>query len=83
MAHTVIVHLINEDPVCGEVDQLPAAADTVITIHNPRRRDGKDVHYLSSEIITVIWPINQISFIEVTPGEGEERVITFVREEHG
>jgi hypothetical protein len=83
MAHTVTIHLINEDPVCGEVDQLPAATDTVITLHNPRRRDGKDVHYLSSDIITVIWPISQLSFIEVTPGEGEERIITFVREEHG
>ena len=80
MAQTVIIHLINEDPVCGEVDQLPAAADTVITVHNPRRRDGKDVHYLSNDIITVIWPIHQVAFIEVTPGEGEERIITFVRE---
>ena len=83
MAHTVIIHLSNEDPVCGEVDQLPAAADTMITIHNPRRRDGKDVHYLSNDVITVIWPINQITFIEVSAGEGEERIITFVREEHG
>jgi len=80
MAHTIIIHLSNEDPVCGEVDQLPAAGDTVITLHNPRRRDGKDVHYLSNDIITVIWPINQISYIEVTPSEGEEKIITFVRE---
>ncbi len=56
------------------------ANDTIITLHNPRRRDGKDVHYLSNDIITVIWPINQISFIEVMPSEGEERIIGFVRE---
>ena len=80
MTHTVILHLSNEDPVCGEVDQLPAAGDTIITLHNPRLRDGKDVHYLSNDIITVIWPINQISYIEVTPSEGEEKIITFVRE---
>lgn len=80
MALTVVVHLPNEDPVCGEIDQLPAAGDSIISLHNPRRRDGKDIHYLSSDVITVIWPLIQIAFIEVMPSEGEERIITFVRE---
>jgi hypothetical protein len=80
MAYTVVIHISNEDPICGELDQLPTASDTVITIHNPRRRDGKDVHFLSNDVITVIWPINQISYIEVMPSEGEESIIGFVRE---
>jgi hypothetical protein len=80
MANTVIIHLSNEDPVVGEVEELPAAADTLITVLNPRRRDGKDVQYLSSDIIKVIWSLNQISFIEVLPSQGEERIIGFVRE---
>ena len=80
MAHTVIIHISSEEPIVGELEQLPAANDTVITIHNPRRRDGKDVQNLSSDAITVIWPINQILFMEVMPSEGEERIIGFVRE---
>ena len=80
MAHTVIIHVSNEEPVVGELEQLPAANDTVITIHNPRRRDGKDVQNLSNDAIMVVWPINQILFMEVMPGEGEERIIGFVRE---
>jgi hypothetical protein len=80
MTHTVILHLPNEDPVCGEVDHLPTATDTVVTVQNPRHRDGKDVHYLSNDVSMVIWPINQISFIEVMPSEGEERILGFVRE---
>ena len=80
MAHTVIIHVSNEEPIVGELEQLPAANDTVITIHNPRRRDGKDVQNLSNDAITVIYPINQILFMEVMPGEGEERIIGFVRE---
>ena len=80
MANTVIIHISSEDPVVGEVDELPAANDTVITLTNPRRRDGKDVPYLSSDIIKVIWSLAQISFIEVLPSEGEERIIGFVRE---
>jgi len=80
MPYTVVIHVSNEDPICGELDQLPGINDTVVTIHNPRRRDGKDIHYLSGDVITVIWPISQISFIEVMPSEGEERIIGFVRE---
>jgi hypothetical protein len=80
MAKTVVVHISNEDPIVGEVDELPAANDSVITINNPRRRDGKDVQYLSSDIIKVIWPLTQVSFIEVLPSEAEERIIGFVRE---
>ena len=80
MTHTVIIHVSNEDPICGELDQLPAATDTIVTVHNPRRRDGKDIPYLSNDVITVIWPINQITYIEVMPGEGEESIIGFVRE---
>ncbi len=80
MAHTIVVHISNEDPVVGEVDELPAVTDTLLVIHNPRRRDGKDIHYLSNDVVTVIWPVNQISFIEVMPSEAEERIIGFVRE---
>jgi hypothetical protein len=80
MAHTVIIHITNEEPIVGELEQLPAANDTVITVQNPRRRDGKDVPNLSADAITVIWPLNQVMFIEVMPGEGEERIIGIVRD---
>jgi hypothetical protein len=64
----------------GELDDLPGASDTFIVVNSPRRRDGKDIQYLSNDVIRVIWPLNQISFIEVIPSEGEERIIGFVRE---
>ncbi len=80
MAFTVIVHISNEDPIVGELDELPAPADTIISILNPRRRDGKDIAYLSNDVVKVIWPVSQISFIEVMPSEGEEKIIGFVRE---
>jgi hypothetical protein len=80
MAYTVVIHIANEDPICGEIEQLPAGSDTVVTVHNPRRRDGKDVHYLASDVVMVVWPIGQINFIEVMPSETEDRVISFVRE---
>jgi len=80
MSHTVLLHLSGEEPVAGEVDELPKATDTVITVTNPRRRDGKDLHYIDSRAVKIIWPLEKISFIEILSGEESEQVISFVRE---
>ncbi len=80
MSHTVLLHLSGEEPVAGEVDELPKATDTVITVTNPRRRDGKDLHYIDSRAVKIIWPLEKISFIEILSGEESEQIISFVRE---
>jgi hypothetical protein len=80
MPHTVLLHLASEDPVQAEIDELPKPTDTLLILHNPRRRDGKDLHYLQSNVVTVIWPLERVNFIEVLPGAEEERIIGFVRE---
>jgi hypothetical protein len=77
---TVEIHIINEDPVVGEVDKLPERDDTVIMIKNPRRRDGKDLFYLEANVSTVIWPLHRVVFIEVMPSAEDEAIIGFVRE---
>ena len=77
---SIILHLHNEDPVVGEIDALPSPADTIIVINNPRRKDGKDVSYLDPAVTTVIWPVTRVSFIEILPGEGEEKIVSHVRE---
>ena len=77
---TVLIHIANEDPVLGEVDQLPGTADTNILVKNPRRRDGKDLNQLMSNVTQVVWPISRLSFIEIVPGGEEEQIIGFVRE---
>ena len=80
MAFTVVVHIPNDEPIIADMDELPTRTDTIVVLNHPRRRDGKDVHFLQNEVTTVIWPVNQISFIEVLPGEGEEKIIGFVRD---
>ena len=77
---TVLVHIANEDPVLGEVENLPGVADQTIKIKNPRRRDGKDLHYLQANVTEVIWPMIRVSFIEIIPGDQEDQIIGFVRE---
>jgi hypothetical protein len=77
---TVIVHITNEDPVVCEIDAMPEATDQILVIHNPRRRDGKDVHYLDEDVSIVIFPWHRINFIQVLPSGEVEEVIGFVRE---
>ena len=80
MPITVLVHLSGEDPIVGEVEELPTSADTIITVNNPRRRDGKDLSYVQGNVVTVVWPIHRINFIEIMPTSEEEKLIGFVRE---
>lgn len=80
MAHTVVLHISGEPSIVGEVDELPKTSDNIIIVSNPRLRDGKDVHYLEPNVTKVIWPLVQISLIEILEDEEEENLIGFVRE---
>ncbi len=77
---TILIHVLNEDPILGEVETLPACTDTMVLLKNPRLRDGKDLRYLEANVSTMIWPLNRINFIEVMPTGEEEEIITFIRE---
>ena len=76
----ILLHLVGEDPVLGEIEELPAPTATSLTLRSPRKRDGKDLHYLSPEAGIVFWPLERVNFIEVISGEEEEAIISFIRE---
>ena len=80
MPHTVILHIANESAIIGEVEELPKPADQIITVNNPRQKDGKDLHYLEHNVVQVIWPLQRVSLIEVLASEEEDQIIGFVRE---
>lgn len=80
MPYSVIIHIANEEPVLGEIEELPTTNDNVLVVNNPRKRDGKDLHYLDSRVTTVVWPWRVLNFVEVLPSEDEEEIISFVRE---
>lgn len=80
MTISIIVHISNEDPIVCEVEELPGATDQVITVSNPRRRDGKDIHYLEADVNMMVIPWNRINFVQVLPSTETEDVISFVRE---
>jgi len=78
--YTLILHIYNADPVVGEVEELPSPTDNLIKISNPRTRDGKDLPYLAENVMTVLWPLDKLHFIEVLSEKEEEEIIGFVRE---
>ena len=80
MPHSVILHLPGEPSVIGEVEELPKPTDMIITVSNPRQKDGKDLHYLEHNVVKVIWPMHRVTLIEILESEDEERIIGFVRE---
>lgn len=80
MTQTLLIHMQNEDPVVGEVDELPGRTDQLLFINNPRRKDGKDLHYLEGNVVSIILPVVRITFIELLPSEMEDEIISFVKD---
>jgi len=80
MAYSIILHISGEPSILGEVEELPKPSDNLITVSNPRLRDGKDIHYLEHNVVKVMWPVDKITLIEVLASEDEEHLIGFVRE---
>lgn len=80
MAYTIILHLTGEASVLGEIEELPKPTDNIITLINPRLRDGKDIHYLEQNVTRVIWPLAKVALIEVLESQEDENLIGFVRE---
>ena len=77
---SILIHISNQEPILAEIEEMPTAGDTVLVFHNPRKRDGKDIHFLLEGVTTVVWPWTQINFVEIMPSESDEEVIGFVRE---
>ncbi len=84
MARRVIVHLLDEDPIIAELERLPEPGDSNILILDPRRQDGKPIHYLSDKATTVIFPMHRVSSIELFGEEmAAEEEVRIYREDEG
>jgi len=72
MAITVIVHVMNADPVVAEIDEVPNPSSAFLVCSNPRGRDGKAVSYIEREATRIIFPWHRISFVETMPSEEDQ-----------
>ncbi len=80
MSLEVIVHLHNEDPILAEIDEMPGPSDQSIVLTNPRRRDGRPLHYVTEGATAFIFPWTRINFIEIMEAEEAKEVVEFFRE---
>ncbi len=77
---SIILHITNEDPIVCEIEQLPEPTSLFVIVHNPRKRDGKDIHYLDEDVTSMLVPFHRINFIQLMPSGEIEEVFGFVRE---
>jgi hypothetical protein len=77
---TVLIHILGEESVVGEIESIPEPTDQVLIVSNLRMRDGRDVSYLLPETDTVVYPWIRIHCVEILPSEEEEEIISFIRE---
>ena len=80
MPYTVLIHVLNEEAVVGEIDELPSPSDQVLIVNHIRYRDGRQLSYVLPETDTVIYPWMRIHCIEIMPGEEKEEIVSFIRE---
>lgn len=81
MAKVVILHIMNEDPILADMDELPEPGAIYFSCSNLRKRDGKPVNYLTPGAKTILFPWSRVSFIEIMQSAEERReVIDFYRE---
>jgi hypothetical protein len=80
MSVEIIIHLLNEDPVVADAEALPDPTHQTVLVKNPRRRDGRALHYVTEGATAFIFPWSRISFIEVMGEEETQEVVEFFRE---
>lgn len=82
MARNVIIHLINEDPIVADMEDLPTPTATNVVFTNPRKRDGKPAQWVTPGATAFYFSMARINFIEVMTSEEERRnVVEFFRDE--
>jgi hypothetical protein len=80
MAYTLLIHIIGEQTIMAEAEQLPSPSDSIVTVTNMRQRDGKDLGNVDAGTTHFIIPWSRVNFIEVLGAEEEEEIVGFARD---
>ena len=80
MGYKVLIHIVNDDPFEAEMEDLPNHLSTSISFTNPRKRDGKNVPWMTLGARSFIFPMTRISFIEIMVSDQDlNEMITFYK----
>ncbi|HOU42246.1 MAG TPA: hypothetical protein PK829_13350 [Promineifilum sp.] len=80
MRLSAIIQMLEEDSILGELDGPPNPAAHFITVHNPRRRDGRAVTVFEANVETVLIAWHRVGVVQLLPQAEVEKAIGFVRE---
>jgi hypothetical protein len=80
MHQSVVLHMVDQEIIMGDVETLPIPSDQFIIIHNPLLPDGRRLSYLEDGVRTILVPWHQILFVQLLPGDGSDMPVGFVRE---
>lgn len=82
MALKVVVHIHNEDPFVAEIDEMPDPRDNFVLLRSPRKRDGKELTFVTDGAMAFIYPWTRISFMEILDGAAShESIVGFFRDD--
>ena len=65
MGIPAIVHILGEDAIYGELDQMPSPIDQFVLLRNMRQKDGKPLNYLTDGAQVFLYAMHKITFIEI------------------
>ncbi len=80
MAYTVIIHMLNDQPLLADMEELPDPNSQALHCTNLRQKDGKDVGHVDMRAASFLIPWHRITLVELIGGEEETEIVGFVRE---
>jgi hypothetical protein len=69
---TLQVHIVNQEPIKLDVEELPSLSDVAIIGSNPRDRTEREVNWIDDGVNTIIIPWSRISLIQILPDRDAE-----------
>jgi hypothetical protein len=81
MAIRALIHILSEDSVLCELDEMPDPSHHFIRVRNATRRDGKPMDLVDNRTTSIAYPWSRITFVEFfNEDTAKEAVVGFFRE---
>ncbi|HLT19634.1 MAG TPA: hypothetical protein VKZ96_09265 [Thermomicrobiales bacterium] len=81
MAIRALIHIISEDPVLGELDEMPDPTHTFLRVRNATKKDGKPLDMIDARTTSIAYPWSRITYVEFFNEDTQREVVMgFFRE---
>jgi hypothetical protein len=81
MAIRALIHIMSEDSVLCELDEMPDPTHAFLRVRNMTRKDGKKLDMIDERATSVAYPWSRITYVEFFNEESAREVVMgFFRE---